>query len=37
VLPEVAALLWDVMFNAEELPVCIMDGKNDLTAFTNVL
>jgi len=37
VLPEAAALLWDVVFNAEELPICIVDGESDLTAFTNVL
>jgi len=37
VLPVVAALLWDVVFNVEELPVCIVDGEDDLTASTNVL
>jgi len=37
VLSEVAALLWDMVFNAEELPVCIADGESDLTASANVL
>jgi len=37
VLPEAAALLWDVVFNAEELSVCVADGESDLTASANVL
>jgi len=37
VLPEATALLWDMVFNADELPVCITDGESDLTASTNVL
>ena len=36
-LPVVAALLWDVVFNAEELPVCVTDGEDDSTASANVL
>ena len=37
VLPEAVALLWDMVFNAEELPICIVDGEDDLTASANVL
>jgi len=37
VLPKAAALLWDMVFNAEELPICIVDGESDLTASANVL
>jgi len=37
VLPEAAALLWDMVFNVEELPICIADGEDDSTASANVL
>jgi len=37
VLPEAAALPWDMVFNAEELPICVMDGEDDSTASANVL
>jgi len=36
VLPDVAALLWDVVFNAEKLPICIVDGESDSTMSANV-
>jgi len=37
VLPAVAALVRDVMFDAKEFPVGVADGESDSTASTNVL
>jgi len=37
VLPAAADLSGDVVFNVEELPVCIVDQESDSTASANVL
>ena len=37
VLPAVAALFRDVVFDAKEFPACITDGESDSTVSANVL
>ena len=37
VLPAVAALVGDVMFDAKEFPACVADGESDSTVSANVL